>query len=185
MPHIRKAEKKDIEKIEYICRMTAGPKARADAQIGKKIALMYATYYAHSERETSFVLDDNGEAVGYIICAPDFKRFFKSFRKNEAKELFKLDKKFGLLAYFLPLGYLPFYKKYPAHLHINLLDDYRSKGYGAELINTLASKLKKMHIPGVMLIVDKENEGAQRFYKRMGFSKSIAAFGGVVMVKKL
>ncbi len=185
MPYIRQAEDRDSERIEYICRMTAGPKASADAEVGKKIALTYATYYARAEQKTSFVLDDNGEAVGYIICAPNYKRFSEAYRKNEAQKLFKADKKFGLFAYILPLTYLPFCKKYPAHLHINLLDDYQSKGYGAELMNTLLSTLKSMGLPGVMLMVDKDNTGAQRFYKRMGFKKIVSAFGGVVMAKEL
>ncbi len=185
MPHIRQAEAKDLEDIEYICRMTAGPESRADEGVGKKIALTYSTYYARAERETSFILDDGGKAVGYIICAPDFKRFIKNFRKTEVKELWALDKKFAATAYLLPLGYLPFYKKYPAHLHINLLDDYQGKGYGSELMDTLSAKLREMNLHGVMLIVDGENTGAQRFYERKGFRKVISAFGGVVMAREL
>ena len=50
---------------------------------------------------------------------------------------------------------------------------------------TLLGKLKSMNIPGVMLIVDKNNEGAQRFYRRAGFVKKASALGGVVMVKEL
>ena len=52
-------------------------------------------------------------------------------------------------------------------------------------MNTLLDKLKEMNIPGVMLIVDKNNDGAQRFYKRFGFNKTAEAFGGVVMTKEL
>ena len=185
MPYIRPAEDKDIKDIEYICRMTAGPDSRAIEAVGKKIALTYSTYYARAEKETSFVLDDGGKAVGYILCAPDYKKFVKGYRKNEVRQLWKLDKRQSMTAYFLPFGYLPFKKNYPAHLHIDLLDEYQGKGYGTELINTLLQKLKSMGIPGVMLIVDKNNTGAQRFYKRAGFIEKASAFGGVVMVKAL
>lgn len=185
MPYIRPAENRDIENIEYVCRMTAGPLSRQFERTGKIVALTYSTYYARAEQETSFVLDDGGKAVGYILCAPDFSKYIKGYRKNEVKRLWKLDKKQFLIAYFLPLGYLPFCKKYPAHLHIDLLDDYQGKGYGSQMMNTLLAKLKEMKLPGVMLIVDKDNVGAQRFYERAGFKKIVTTFGGVVMAKEL
>ena len=185
MPLIRSAEEKDLHDIEYICRMTAGPDSRAYEDIGRKISLTYSTYYARAERSTSFVLDDNGKAVGYILCAPDFSKYIKGYRKNEVRQLWSIDKKQSIEAYFLPLGYLPFRRKYPAHLHIDILDEYQGKGYGSELMTTLLNKLKEMNIPGVMLIVDKNNTGAQRFYKRFGFNRTAEAFGGVVMTKEL
>ncbi len=185
MPYIRPAENKDIKNIEYVCRMTAGPESRRREDVGKKIALTYSTYYARAEQETCFVLDDNGKAVGYILCAPDYSRYVRDYRKNEVKLLWSHDKKQSITAYFLPLGYLPFRKKYPAHLHIDLLDEYQGKGYGSQLMETLLNKLKEMEIPGVMLIVDKDNEGAQRFYKRAGFQNSACIFGGVIMTKSL
>ncbi len=185
MPCIRQAESKDIADIEYICRMTAGPKSRADEAIGRRISLTYSSYYARAEQATSFVIDDNGKIGGYVICAPSFKKYTKGYRKNEVKKLWALDKKSAITAYLLPLGYLPFYKKYPAHLHIDLLDEYQNQGYGTELIKALTNKLQSMDIHGLMLIVDEENTGAQRFYKRLDFKEIASAFGGVVMAKKL
>lgn len=185
MPYIRPAESKDLKDIEYICRMTAGPEARRNEDVGKKISLTYSTYYARAERGTSFVLDDNGKAVGYILCAPDYSKYVRDYRKNEVRKLWDVEKKQSLIAYFLPLGYLPFKKKYPAHLHIDLLNDYQGKGYGSEMMDVLFEKLKSMNIPGVMLIVDKDNTGAQRFYQRKGFVKIASALGGVVMAKEL
>lgn len=185
MPYIRPAEANDIKDIEYICRMTAGPDSRAIEAVGAKIALTYSTYYARAERETCFVLDEGGKAVGYILCAPDYKKFVKGYRKNEVRQLWKMDKRQSLTAYLLPLGYLPFKKNYPAHLHIDILDDYQGKGYGSQLMDALLKKLKEIKVPGVMLIVDKENEGAQRFYKRAGFVEKASALGGVVMAKEL
>lgn len=185
MPYIRPAEDKDLKDIEYICRMTAGPQARRSEKTGRKISLTYSTYYARAEQETSFVLDDGGKAVGYILCAPDYSKYVKGYRKNEVRKLWAIEKSQSITAYFLPLGYLPFKNKYPAHLHIDILDEYQGQGYGSQLMDTLLEKLKAMNIPGVMLIVDKDNEGAQRFYKRKGFEKIASALGGVVMAKEL
>lgn len=185
MPYIRPAEDKDLKDIEYICRMTAGPQARLREDVGRKISLTYSTYYARAEQSTSFVLDDDGKAVGYILCAPDYSKYVKEYRKNEVKQLWKIDKPQSITAYFLPLGYLPFKKKYPAHLHIDILNEYQGKGYGSQLMDTLLDKLRSMNIPGVMLIVDKSNTGAQRFYERAGFKKITSALGGVVMATEL
>lgn len=185
MPFIRQAEDRDIAGIEYVCRMTAGPESRKREDVGRKMALTYSTYYARAEQETSFVLDDDGKVAGYILCAPDFSRYIKSFHKNEIKKIWPIDKLHCIFAYFMPYGYLPFKRKYPAHLHIDLLEEYQSKGYGSQMIKALLEKLKEMQIPGVMLIVDKDNTGAQRFYERAGFKKIISAFGGVVMGMKL
>ena len=131
------------------------------------------------------MLDDGGKAVGYILCAPDYSRYVKEYRKNEVKQLWEIEKWQSCVAYFLPLGYLPFKSKYPAHLHIDILDEYQGQGYGSQLMDALLDKLKSMNIPGVMLIVDKDNKGAQRFYQRKGFLKITNAFGGVVMAQKL
>ena len=185
MPFIRPAEDKDIAGIEYVCRMTAGPESREIEAVGRKMSLTYSTYYARAEQDTCFVLDDDGRVAGYILCAPDYKRYIKGFRKNEIPQIWKLDKKHCIFAYLMPLGYLPFKSKYPAHLHIDLLEEYQSKGYGSQMIRTLIDKLKAMGLPGVMLIVDQTNTGAQRFYERAGFKKIISAFGGVVMGMEL
>ncbi len=185
MPHIRPAEDRDLKDIEYVCRMTAGPQSRLREEVGRKIALTYSTYYARAEQETSFVLEDNGKAVGYILCAPDYSKYVKGYRKNEVKKLWKIAKWQSVTAFFLPFGYLPFKNRYPAHLHIDLLDDYQSKGYGSQMVDALLEKLKSMDVPGIMLIVDKDNTGAQRFYQRKGFRKITSLLGGVVMAQEL
>ena len=78
-----------------------------------------------------------------------------------------------------------FKKIYPAHLHINILEDYQGKGYGTELMNTLLLKLKEKGIKGVMLLAAEGNAGAVKFYKRNGFKTFVTAPGGVAMGRKL
>jgi ribosomal protein S18 acetylase RimI-like enzyme len=70
-------------------------------------------------------------------------------------------------------------------MHIDLLDGYRGGGNGTTMVNTLLEKLKEMKITGVMLIVDNDNTGAQRFYSRNGFKKLISLFGGTVMAREI
>ena len=68
------------------------------------------------------------------------------------------------------LGHAIYSFKYPAHLHIDILPDYQSKGIGSKLIKAFCDNLREQNVKGVMLIVGTENEGARRFYERNGFT---------------
>ena len=185
MIKIREAAITDAKRIEYICKMTADEKSVTDETAGKITATIYASYYIKEEPQNAFVLEDDGLVVGYVICAENYARFRKVFSAKYAKAVKMLDKKAGLFAKLIPFPYMVFGRKYPAHLHINLLPDYRSCGYGAEMINLLTKKLQKNGVTGVMLMASKENIGAVRFYEKNEFKKIISAFGGVVMAKTL
>ena len=75
--------------------------------------------------------------------------------------------------------------KYPAHLHIDILPEYQGNGYGAQMMNTMLNNLKQKKVKGIMLMVNKDNHGAIRFYERLGFKTLFNGFGGVVMAKNL
>ncbi len=170
METIRKARKSDVSAIEYICGQTAGELCRREPLVAHRTAKMYSTYYAVECSDTCFCLaDENDKAVGYILCEPDYKRFSSLYRRKYVPEILKLHKKDGITAFLLPIPYSVFGFKYPAHLHIDILPEYQSKGYGSKMVNTLLEELKSRNIKGVMLCADRENEGAIRFYKRLGF----------------
>ncbi len=185
MVKIREAKQQDLERVEYICKMTADEKSINEELAGRITSKIYSTYYIKEETENCFVLEDAGLVVGYIICAENCKNFNKKFGSVYAKEVRKLDKSSGLFARLLPIPYMIFGKWYPAHLHINLLPEYQGKGYGTDLINALIEKLKSKGIKGVMLLAAESNAGAVKFYKRNGFKIFVTAFGGVAMGKKL
>ncbi len=185
MVKIREVKKEDIERVKYICIQTADEKAKTDKATGEIIASTYSTYYVREEPETCFVLEDDGIVVGYIICSTNAKKFRKKFRKTDLKEIKKINKSVGIENWFIPVPYMIFKCIYPAHLHINLLDDYQGKGYGTQLMNALFLKLKGMGVKGVMLLAAENNKGAVKFYKKHGFKILVTAFGGVAMGKKL
>ena len=85
----------------------------------------------------------------------------------------------------MPFPYFFLGLKYPAHLHIDILREYQGKGYGAQMMNTMLSNLKSKKVKGIMLMVNKDNHGAIRFYERLGFKALFNGFGGVVMAKNL
>ena len=188
MPSVRKARSGDLENVEYVCRMTAGNLARTNEIIGKAVSKTYSTYYIRECTDTSFVLaDDNDKAVGYILCEPDYRRYRKVFRKKDVPVVYSIFKKDGRSAWFLPVPYTFFGRKYPAHLHIDILPEYQNQGYGSVLIKALLDELQRKGIKGIMLIADSDNHGAIRFYERFGFKTLVKSdsINAIIMAKKL
>ncbi len=188
MATIRPARLSDLKDVEYVCRMTAGDDARKNETIGLAVAKSFSTYYICECADTCFVLaDDNDKAVGYILCEPDYKRFGKLFIEKYAPIIYKIRKENGLMALALPFPYKLFGRKYPAHLHIDILDKYQNMGYGTMLMDTLLSELKKRNVRGIMLTANSDNDGAIRFYKRLNFKTIVASekLNGIVMAKNL
>lgn len=186
MAHIRPMRPDDLKEVEYVCRMTAGPGCQRDPVLGYRIARMFSTYYVRECYDTCFVLvDDSDKVVGYILCEPDYKRYNKFFRKVDVPEIKKLDKASGRKAWLFPIPCTFFGRKYPAHLHIDILDEYQNQGFGAKLMDALFTELKRRNVKGVMLQADIHNEGAVRFYKRLGFKMLSTKLKTATMAKNL
>ena len=185
MPTIRTARKTDLADAEYICIQTADEILRKTEKRAKITALMFSTYYINEETEHCFVLEDKGKVVGYILCAPSAKRFAKLYRKDNLKKISDLSALWAFIAFFGPVKYSLLKGKYPAHLHIDILEEYQSAGYGKQLMSTLLKHLKKSNIKGVMLSCSANNSRAIAFYKKFGFKKIVTAFGGTLMGKEL
>lgn len=87
--------------------------------------------------------------------------------------------------------------QYPAHLHINILPEFTGQGWGQKLMSAFLSKITELGACGVHLGMVATNDGARRFYERVGFelcgevldggvSGEIGRDGGAVcLVKKL
>ncbi|MBQ6265185.1 MAG: GNAT family N-acetyltransferase [Clostridia bacterium] len=145
----------------------------------------YCDYYVDNEPETCFAaVDENGTAQGYIICAPDFKKFIK-----QAKPYIRQSKKSGFDHYCEGiaerLALRAFSRSYPAHFHIDINGNFQGKGTGTQLMNTLLDTLKSKNVKGVMLITGSGNVDAIRFYRRFGFKTVIGKGPAAVMGLKL
>lgn len=184
---IRKAIPEDMDAVKYICRMTAGPTSIADERAGEVTALTYASYYIREECDTCFVLEDTDEnkVVGYTLCAPNYKKFCKIYRKVDVPKIREYEKKAADFAKLIPFPYMFFGFQYPAHLHIDLMEGYRGGGNGSKLIGALSEELKSRNVKGVMLCVDSDNEGAIRFYRKNGFRIVAKGPGFKIMGQKL
>lgn len=182
MATIRRMRADDIKEVEYVCRMTAGELSINDEAVGKRMSKMFSTYYARECYDSCFVLvDDSDKAVGYILCEPDYRRFRRIFRKVDVPAIRKLNKRSGRKAWYFPVPYAFFGRKYPAHMHIDLLPKYQNGGFGTKMVQMLLEDLKARGIKGLMLIASDENHGAIRFYKRNGFKMLFKGMGEAIM----
>ena len=85
MAEIRKAEIGDLERVEYICRMTADEESIKDEKAGRIVSLIYSTYYIEEETDNCFVLVDNGEVV--YKCSGNFEFVLKTPKFEHLIEL--------------------------------------------------------------------------------------------------
>lgn len=143
---------------------------------------VYNNYYTECEPENCFVCtDENDNAVGYIICSEDVKKWRRIFIKKYYPQI-KHRKPFERIeALGEIVAHSMFMKKYPAHLHIDIYKEYRGNGTGTQLMQTLVEHLRKKGVKGVQLCVDAQNKKAIRFYERNGFKKLMNFVRGYAM----
>ena len=167
---IRPYEPKDKENVRNVCLYCDGyEEFREDTK--NFLFATYCDYFTEKEPHNCFVAaNDNDEAVGYIICAENFDTFFKCFNEEyftRIGEECKNERYYASTAYVYHKEYKD---SYPAHLHIDILQEYQRMGLGHRLMDTLITHLKKKGVKGLMLTVAKHNNKGLAFYQKYGFT---------------
>lgn len=166
---IRKYEAKDFEATKYICIHDMIGTYTDD--LIEYVEVMFCRYYLEKEPENCFVaVDENDKPVGYIYGVSDYDNYQKGFAPYIKRVAEIRDRRYLSDALIEMFDHAIYKEQYPAHLHIDILPDYQSKGIGSRLIAEFCNNLKAQGKNGVMLIVGSENEGARRFYERNGFT---------------
>ena len=182
MEYIRPYQNKDHAQMEQICIATAGEGFHETAARVTGCLTAFCRYYITHSPDTCFVAaSEEDTAVGYVLCAPSFGHWARTFWK-EAIAVFPFGILWGIGSI---LEAQPYAREYPAHLHINLLEPFRHKGLGRQLIHALEEKLRSKNCPGVMLCVSSSNQNAIRFYESCGFRALGQYPGSIVYGKKL
>jgi ribosomal protein S18 acetylase RimI-like enzyme len=141
---------------------------------------IFAGPYLYLEPGHAYVLDNGERAVGYIIgtaSTPDFvaayqERWLPRLRTRYqplpgppvTEEEYRLDVMFHPERWLLPE-----LAPHPAHLHINLLADYRRSGHGQAMISTFLASVAAAGAASCYLAVRQVNVNARRFYERLGW----------------
>jgi ribosomal protein S18 acetylase RimI-like enzyme len=183
---IREAEFSDLPYFYEICLKTGASGKDATSFFADPYLLgqYYAAPYLFFEKDLCFVSELEGTPQGYIIAASDTLRFHQWLENEwipplrrryppDAPTKSDMEKRIVSLLYKKnePSAETPFYREYPAHLHIDLCPALQGKGQGKALMEVLFNALaKKSGKIGVHLGVDTLNTGAIGFYKKLGFS---------------
>lgn len=185
MINIRKYEPKDKQNLIKVLYETSSLPLETQKQ-RKFLELMFNDYYTETEPENCFVaVNEEDEAVGYILCAKDYDTYEKNFMNFYMPEI----KELGFNFYAMAMGELFVHKllknKYPAHLHIDILDVCQGQGVGTRLVNTLGEHLSENGVHGLMLSCGMGNTGAIKFYQKNNFKKIVNFFGDFLMAKEV
>lgn len=167
---IRPYESKDKENVRNVCLYCDGYE---EFHEDTKLFLLstYCDYYTEKEPHNCFVAaNENDEAVGYILCAEDFDSFFKCFNEEYFSKIDEENKQHRYYASTAYVHHERYKELYPAHLHIDILEEYQRMGLGHQLMNTLLSHLAGKGIKGLMLTVATYNPKGMAFYKKYGFT---------------
>ncbi len=197
---IRTAIQSDIPYLYQICLETGDSGKDASPLFSDPwlIGQYYAAPYLFYSIDCCFIAEENGIPKGYIIGTdntplfniwfdtvwlpplrqryPDSKRNPESYSINEKRLIEKLHQKSESS---------PFFKEYPAHLHIDLLPDLQGKGCGRLLMDAFLGEMKARRCPGVHLGVSNTNPGAIGFYNKLFFTILKEETWGLTMGKKL
>jgi GNAT superfamily N-acetyltransferase len=74
--------------------------------------------------------------------------------------------RFGDIGYFSTFADLT--GRYPAHLHVNVAQQWRSKGVGGVLVEAFVACARAGHVPGVHVVTGSASRN-RLFYSRAGF----------------
>lgn len=178
---IRNAQPSDEAAILDICLRTSdsgqdGSQHYTDARLP---GLLWALPYVRFCRENAFVLTQRGVVMGYCVAAPHttvyedwleaawwpvLKEELRDFSAQTAEDK-------NILSYIQSPSRTSarVTKRYPAHLHINLLPELQNGGHGSSLLRHQLNALMMSGAEGVHLGVNQHNEKVVAFYAKFGF----------------
>ncbi len=181
MVTVRAYKESDKERVQQICLANAGCfNSPEDTQ--KYILIMYCNYYIEQEPSNCFVaVNENDEAVGYIICSENYEAYEKNFIANYLNQCAAISPKRYVEAKLDLLSHSMFKKEYPTHFHIDIDENYQRQGLGSLLISALKAHLRTKNIKGMMMVCGEDNENAKNFYRKNGFKDLLTTKMGHAM----
>lgn len=179
---LRAANIADLPELRRICLETgdSGKDATHLHKLPELVGDIYVAPYVIHEPNFAYALLAENKVVGYLMGVLDTKSFEnilveKYWPIAKAKyeqidfEITPSDQE--LLAELDKQGFSnqELIKKYPSHLHIDIVESHQSAGYGKSMIAFLLSELKQAGSSGVHLHMSASNDRGRVFYKKFGF----------------
>lgn len=187
MPHIRPYQSDDLESLYQICLRTGASGHDATALVEDPLLFgeIFAAPYGVLEPEHAFVLDDGtGRAIGYVLGALDTAAFearcettwWPALRQRHPlrSDATRLDDLLISLIHDRSRPAAAVLAAYPSHLHIDLLPEAQSGGWGRQMMATVFDALRAAGSRGVHWGVSTSNERAIGFYRHLGHEELTA-----------
>lgn len=181
MVRIRPYRPADLDSLYEICLRTgaAGHDATDLVEEPRLFGELFAAPYGVLEPEHAFVLDnDDSRAIGYVLGALDTASFearceaewWPALREQHPlrPDSTRLDDLLIHLLHHRPVPPAPLLDRYPSHLHIDLLPEAQSGGWGRQMMGAVLDALRADGSPGVHWDVSSSNERAIGFYRHLG-----------------
>jgi ribosomal protein S18 acetylase RimI-like enzyme len=200
---LRPCRPDDLDDLYRICLLTAdnGADGTVLFRDPRLVGDVYAAPYAVLEASLATVAEDDAGVAGYILGAADTQTFNDRLARDwlpglrqrypepspdgSGEQSYQEHRALTLIHH--PEVYAPdpeFVRRYPAHLHIDLLPRLQGRGVGRRLVQTLTAGLRARGCAGLHLNVGLANHRAAGFYQAVGFTE-IPAEGRRVYVMDL
>lgn len=185
----------EVDQLYDICLRTGanGMGAQDRHDDPRLLGEVYLGAYLQFEPDLAFVLtDDDDTPLGYVLGARDTlafealleERWWPALRKRYPVGSFpdgSHDERMVNKIHHPRRTDPALIERFPAHLHVDILQEGRGGGNGRRLMETLFGALRKLEVQGLHLWVSPVNTHAIGFYRHLGF----ASLDGGLMVKQL
>ena len=190
---IRPYQPNDLDDLYRICVQTAdnGQDATPLFRDPKLPGHVYMAPYVTFEPSLAFVAEDASGVGGYVVAARDSRAFEKRLKDSwwpvlrasypepppEVAEALPAPERHAINDIHHPWDTVDeLASRFPSHLHIDLLPRLQGRGFGRQLIESLAAGLREQGSPGLHLIVGDSNQKAIGFYRHVGFDEVPAEY---------
>lgn len=183
---LRKAQWTDYAALNRVCLLTgdSGKDASGREDDPDLLGLIYAVPYQVFSPEFAFVVEGPDGVCGYMLGAPDSAAFYarvgaewfpplaRRLRDPGPDEARWVGSDWARRAIHHPeFVYPPILHAYPAHGHIDLLEEARGRKIGTRGFRLVMERLKATGASGMHLQVSPKNAGALGFYRTLGFER--------------
>ncbi|MBX3099918.1 MAG: GNAT family N-acetyltransferase [Salinibacterium sp.] len=184
MPHVRHYHPSDRDALYDVCLRTGadGDDATDRYHDPRLLGSVFVGPYLEFHPDLAWVVDNDGTAAGYILCAPDTRAFEAQCEREWWPELRRryplgsfpatsTDEEVVGLIHAPPTALPETVTSFPAHLHIDLVPEVQGLHLGGALVAKLLDALTARGSIGVHLGVSTANIRAIGFYKHLGFDE--------------
>lgn len=183
---LRKAQPGDHAALNRVCLLTgdSGKDASRREDDPDLLGLIYAVPYQVLSSDFAFVVQGPAGVCGYVLGTADSAAFYALMERDwlppfrarlsdpGPDESRWQGSDWARHAIHHPeFVYPEVLHDYPAHGHIDLLEEVRGRKIGTRALRLLMDRLRETGAPGMHLQVSPSNVGALRFYETLGFSR--------------